>query len=71
MGQAGHSWVQKGPSAVRPWEPKVDMLRWDMGWSTWLLPPKALGLLAAIWERPRHDYFRVTEDDASHLDTDA
>ena len=71
MGQVGHSWVQKGPSAVRPWEPKVDMLRWDMGWSTWLLPPKALGLLAAIWERPRHDYFRVTEDDASHLDTDA
>lgn len=70
VGQVGHSWVQRGPSAVHPWEPKVDMLRWETGWSTWLFPPKALGPLAAIWERPRHDYFRVAENDASHLDID-
>lgn len=71
VGQAGHSWVQRGPSTVCPWEPKVDVLRWEMGWSAWLLPPKALGPLAAIWERPSHDYFRVAENDASHLDIDA
>lgn len=70
VGQVGHSWVQRGPSAVHPWEPKVDMLRWETGWSTWLFPPKALGPLAAIWERPRHDYFRLAKNDASHLDID-
>lgn len=73
-GSSAGRWATAGFREIQalctPWEPKVDVLRWETGWSTWFLPPKALGSLAAIWERPRHDYFRVAENDASHLDTD-
>ena len=48
MGQVGHNWVAERSKRYAPLgAPRVDMLRWEKGWSALLPPPKALGPTAS------------------------
>lgn len=63
VGQTDHNWAAERSEHCAPWGAQVDVPRGEKGWSALLPPPKALGLMAAVWERLRHDYFGIAEKD--------
>lgn len=69
--QVGHNWAVERAMAVQPLGARKEDVQREKGGSALLTLPKALGLMAAGWERPRHDYFRVAEKNALHLDISA
>lgn len=71
-GEWATSELQRSLNAVHPsgaW--KIAVRRQEKDWSALLPPPKALGLMATVWEAVRHDYFRAAEKDAFCLDLSA
>lgn len=69
--QMGHNWAAERALVCIPWEPGRWISRRKKGGPPLLSLPKALGLMAAGWERPRQDYCRVAEKNALHLDISA